>query len=164
MPRGHQKGQHCRWREFLDRSRSWGGDPPHVHAQISLLGTHLVHQEQESARALRSGHVLPLPPPSHKPPGDVAALPANKNKNTGALVRTDKNCSSKAVTGLMHTMAVSLFWMLVPPPAWAPLIQFRLTCFSFSCSTRQCKRMVQKVRWFRKRTAFPCCGLSCGLI
>jgi hypothetical protein len=23
MPRGHQKGQHCKWREFLDRS-GWG--------------------------------------------------------------------------------------------------------------------------------------------
>jgi hypothetical protein len=30
MPRGHQKGQHCKWREFLDRSRSRGGDPPHA--------------------------------------------------------------------------------------------------------------------------------------
>jgi hypothetical protein len=24
MPRGHQKGQHCKWRESLDRSRSCG--------------------------------------------------------------------------------------------------------------------------------------------
>jgi hypothetical protein len=24
------KSQHCKWREFLDRSRSRGGDPPHA--------------------------------------------------------------------------------------------------------------------------------------
>ena len=27
MPRGHQKGQHCKWREFLDRS-GWGAHDP----------------------------------------------------------------------------------------------------------------------------------------
>jgi hypothetical protein len=59
-------------------------------------GTHLVHQEQESARALRSGHCLYYP--SHRQAARRAmwlltgcTLPASTNKNTGGcLVRIDK--------------------------------------------------------------------------
>jgi hypothetical protein len=41
MPRGYQKGQHCKWRESLDRSRSWGGRGPTARTTNSIGGRRL---------------------------------------------------------------------------------------------------------------------------
>jgi hypothetical protein len=47
MPRGPPKGPHCKWREFLDRSRSWGGDPPHALPPFSLFMLAQAHTTRE---------------------------------------------------------------------------------------------------------------------
>jgi hypothetical protein len=56
VPRGHQKGQHCKWREPLDRSRSWGGDPPHA-----LVGPHAQNRCLAKQPASGRGVLFPMP-------------------------------------------------------------------------------------------------------
>jgi hypothetical protein len=62
MPRGHQKGQHCKWREFLDRS-GWGAHDP-VSALAAVLPT---NGPGRSRRVRRGTHTL-VHTPQHEPP------------------------------------------------------------------------------------------------
>jgi hypothetical protein len=71
MPRGNQKGQHCKWCESLDRSRSWGGDPPHAlllqgfdfgHSPPPNPGSRFLGGAEAVVQAARTP-----PPPSGRP-------------------------------------------------------------------------------------------------